>query len=184
MEEGTIGRRYARALAETLEESEVSVKEISEVEEELSQLRGLMRDKAGMFRKVMTDPSFTADQRLSVVTEIASKHGFKAHSKNFLMLLVKRDRMRFIADISSAFADEVDERTNRVRALLTSAKEISKDYKSDIVAALEKRTGKKVVAETKVDPSLISGVRAQIGGMVIDGTVRAQLDRLRGSLGG
>ena len=61
----------------------------------------------------------------------------------------------------------------------SSARELTSAALSSIVAGLEKRTGKTVVAEVAVDPSVIAGVQARIGGLVFDATVRSQLDRLK-----
>jgi F-type H+-transporting ATPase subunit delta len=51
-----------------------------------------------------------------------------------------------------------------------------------IIGSLEKRTGKTVLPETHVDPSVISGISAKIGGLVFDGTLRSQIERLRADL--
>lgn len=183
MEEGTIGRRYARALAETLSEGGHEGV-LGQVEAELDALASLLADKQGDFRQAMLDPAFTIEQRTAILKEIASENNFHEVSGKFLNLLVHQDRVRYLGDIAKAFQNEVDERTGRVRAVLTAAKAIDDGAQKDIVAALEKRTGKKVIAEVVIDEDVISGVRAQIGGLVFDGTVRSQLNRLRGSLFG
>jgi F-type H+-transporting ATPase subunit delta len=48
--------------------------------------------------------------------------------------------------------------------------------------SLERRTGKKVIMETAVDAGLIGGVVAQVGDLVLDGSVRTQLSDLRQKL--
>ena len=45
--------------------------------------------------------------------------------------------------------------------------------------ALERRTGKKVIMTTVVDPALISGVVAHVAGMVLDGSVASSLSNIR-----
>ena len=42
----------------------------------------------------------------------------------------------------------------------------------------------KVAVESVVDPSLIGGVLAKVGGTVYDGTVKTQLEKLRQQLVG
>ena len=51
-----------------------------------------------------------------------------------------------------------------------------------VVKALKARTGKEVRAEVKTDKELIAGLRARIGGLVLDNTVRSKLDRMRQEL--
>ena len=48
--------------------------------------------------------------------------------------------------------------------------------------ALAKLTNKQIVLETRVDPKLIGGVVAQVGGTVLDGSLKTQLEELRRTL--
>jgi F-type H+-transporting ATPase subunit delta len=44
---------------------------------------------------------------------------------------------------------------------------------------LSKATGKQVEIKVIVDPSVLGGVVARIGDLVIDGTVRTRIDQLK-----
>ena len=46
--------------------------------------------------------------------------------------------------------------------------------------ALQKSTGKKVVVESIVDPTLLGGLRIQVEGKILDSTLLLQLEALRG----
>ncbi|HEY1100387.1 MAG TPA: F0F1 ATP synthase subunit delta, partial [Myxococcota bacterium] len=81
--------------------------------------------------------------------------------------------------IALSFRNEVDARIGRVRATIATAKALSPADLAAIVAGLEKKTGKKVVPDVAVDPALIAGVQARVGGLIYDATVKSQLDRLR-----
>jgi F-type H+-transporting ATPase subunit delta len=48
--------------------------------------------------------------------------------------------------------------------------------------SLEQRTGKKVIINSTVNPDLIGGVVARVGDLVLDGSVRTQLEDLRARL--
>jgi len=181
MEEGTIGRRYARALAESLDEAQQSDK-LKTVEAELRALKDLLEDKGSDFRQIMLDPAFALKDRQAVMADVAKANNFFATTVGFLDFLVRQDRVRYMAAISDAFGVEVDARTSQVRAHIVSAKPLDAGMQQKIVAALEKRTGKTVIADVEVDKSVLGGVRASIGGLVFDGTIRAQLDRLRTEL--
>jgi F-type H+-transporting ATPase subunit delta len=179
MQEGTIGRRYARALALALEgQGEARLKT---VDEQLTATAGLLDRRSGHaeFRQAMLNPSFSAEQRKQVLGEVGKAHGFDAVVGTFLTLLVEKDRLPHLPSIARAFRDEVDARIGRVRATIVTAKELAPADLTAIIAGLEKKTGKKVVPDVEVDPSVIAGVQARIGGLVFDATVRAQLERLR-----
>src|SRR5688572_8276325 len=179
MQEGTVGRRYARALILSLEQE--GEDKLKKVEEELSSLAALLDRRTGSreFRQAMLNPSFSAEQRKQVLKAIGEAHKFEDVTQRFVALLVEKDRLRQLPAVATAFRDEVDARVGRVRATILTAKPLDAAALSDIVRSLEKRTGKKIVPDVEVDPSVIAGVRAKIGGLVFDATVKSQLERLR-----
>jgi len=75
-----------------------------------------------------------------------------------------------------------DDRAGLVRAEVASARTLPEDYVRRMQGELEKMTGKKVVLERKVDPSLIGGVVTRVGDIVIDGSIKSRLDDLKSHL--
>lgn len=63
-----------------------------------------------------------------------------------------------------------------------SAVELSRDQENDLGHALTAKFGKKVSVRSVVDPSVLGGIRVQIGDTVIDGSVRNRLQQLKESL--
>jgi F-type H+-transporting ATPase subunit delta len=59
---------------------------------------------------------------------------------------------------------------------------LSADQQTRLAAALSKRTGKTVDLKVVVDPSVVGGIVATVGDIVIDGTVRTNLDQLKSRL--
>jgi F-type H+-transporting ATPase subunit delta len=66
-----------------------------------------------------------------------------------------------------------------MQATVTSAADLTPGERAELDAALAKLTGKKVQAQFNADPALIGGAVVKIGSTIYDGSVRAQLDRLR-----
>ena len=184
MQEGTIGRRYARALAlAVVGESTAAQKgaQLQKVESELHALGDAMEQK-GDLRESMRNPSFSPAQRKAILKAVADSAGLSPETRVILDLLVEKERIQQLPSVAAAFREEVDERTGRVRATVTSARALDDGTLKAVVDALSKRTGKSVLADAKIDPSVIAGVSARIGGIVYDSTVRSQLERLRSSL--
>ena len=179
MQEGTVGRRYARALILALEGA--SQEKLQQIEEELSALAALLDRRSGNleFRQAMLNPSFSPQQRKGVLKSIAEAHQLDQITSNFVRLLVDKHRIGDLPIIARSFRDEVDAQVGRVRATILTAKALSPTALADIVRGLEARTGKKVIPDVSVDASVIAGVQARIGGLVFDSTVRSQLERLR-----
>lgn len=183
MQDGIIGRRYARALALSLDEANQS-DALSQIENQLSAL-GTMLEKNGHadLREAMFNPSFSLQERKAVLADIAQTNNFHPVAARMLELLAEKERIQYLPAIAHAFRDEVDARVGQVRVQVKSASALSDDALNTLVQKLEKRTGKKVLPQVEVDPAVISGVSARIGGQVFDNTVAGQLDRIRSSLG-
>lgn len=69
-------------------------------------------------------------------------------------------------------------------ATVTVANPLNESQLNRISSLLEKSAGRPVRVTTVVDPSLVGGVRIQIGDDVIDGSVRSRLEDLRLQLAG
>ena len=93
MHEGTIGRRYARALAMSL--TKESDERLEKVEGELSAVAALLDRHSGHreFRQAMLNPSFSVSQRRGIVTELGKSQKLEAATVGFLALLVDKERI-------------------------------------------------------------------------------------------
>ena len=81
--------------------------------------------------------------------------------------------MLFCAEILDEGAADVE---------ITSAFPLEGAPLTELVATLERKFGKKLQAHVSVDPSLIGGVRVQIGDEVLDTSVRARLTQMQSAL--
>ena len=102
--------------------------------------------------------------------------------RDFLGLLVKKDRMMYLPQIEQKYQDLADELSGTLRARVTAAAELDKKQMKAISAELEKQTGKKVELTVDVDAALIGGLRTEIGGRLFDGSVKTQLKRIEDTL--
>lgn len=190
MQDSTIGRRYARALAQAMGEADQEkdyaswaqhTESLSRIEKELSALSALY-EQPGPFRESMRNPSFLVAERRAILDEVGQAHGFQENTKNLLRLLVDRGRIQYLPSIAQAFREEVDAHIGQVRAEIITAQDLDGETLSQIVSSLEKKTGKTVLPEVKTDASVISGITARIGGLVFDGTVKSRIERMKGQL--
>jgi F-type H+-transporting ATPase subunit delta len=78
----------------------------------------------------------------------------------------------------------VDAEKNISHGSVISAIALSDELQANVQAALERLTGKKVELSTSVDPSLIGGIIAKVGDLVLDGSIRKQLAGLKDSIKG
>ena len=102
--------------------------------------------------------------------------------KNLARLLVRKNRTALAGEIATSFRALVEQREGVARAKAVTAVELSEPERQALEQRLEKETGRKVILETEVDPSLIGGVRVQIGDQLVDASTRARLSALRNNL--
>ena len=84
-----------------------------------------------------------------------------------------------LIEIEQAFSALLDARQGITQATVTSAAELTDVERAEMDAALVKLTGKKVQAKFTTDAALIGGAVVRIGSTIYDGSVRAQLERMR-----
>jgi F-type H+-transporting ATPase subunit delta len=102
--------------------------------------------------------------------------------KNFLRLLVDKKRFGAIEDISDYYSRLTDEISNITRADIVTAKPLKTKALEKLKKALAELTSKEVKTEVKEDESLIGGLVVKIGDLVLDGSVKAQIEGLKESL--
>jgi F-type H+-transporting ATPase subunit delta len=102
--------------------------------------------------------------------------------ENFVRVLADNGRLELLPEIRSQFAALKNEREGVLEADIASAFELGEAQLADLVARLEKKTGRKVRASVRVDKELIGGVKVAIGDKVIDASARAQLAALEAAL--
>ena len=128
----------------------------------------------------LTSPVVSPDRKQAVLSELLP--GLSREVQNFLALLTRRGRLNLLPDIVTSFGELVQESRGIETAIVTTAIPLDDRQKSLIASRLTQKVGKAVQIETRVDPSILGGVVAQIGDDVIDGSVRGRLERLRRTL--
>lgn len=172
---GSVARRYARALlaiGKDQQKDDVLAAEFERLAE--------VYENSPDLQVVLANPVFSATQRQNVLNSIAARLVLSKTTQDAARLLLARGRMPQLPGIARALREMVDEQAGRVRARLISAKPLDKGTEVRIRAALGRSTGKSVVLDTKEDPSLLAGIVAQVGDVVYDGSLSAQIQALRG----
>jgi F-type H+-transporting ATPase subunit delta len=88
------------------------------------------------------------------------------------------DSIEAIADKYSILTDEV---SNIAHAEIITARPLQDKTLQKVVDSLKEMTSKDIKSEVKEDPELIGGILVKIGDLVLDGSVRAQLEGLKES---
>jgi F-type H+-transporting ATPase subunit delta len=165
-----IAKRYAKALF-NLAVKDKLVDQYGQELEAFVQLMAQLPDLADALR----NPLYPEAARKSLFNSVADKAGLSPIIRSYLNLLIEKRRLANLAEITEYYYRLIDEHQNIARAKVTAASKLDEKAIADIAKSLEKLTGKKVVVEFQVAPELLGGVVAQIGDLVLDGSVRRQL---------
>jgi len=174
---GSIARRYARALFELA----IEQKQEAALQEALSALAEAVRSNRDL-KDLFENPAHTRDQRALVAESLCKGLRATPTFRSFLLLLVDRNRLQYLEGISRTFGAMVDTHAGRVRARVVSAVEMKEAAAKQLAKMLEAATGRTVVLERQVEPSLLGGVVAHVGGRVYDGSLKTQLEEMRQQL--
>jgi F-type H+-transporting ATPase subunit delta len=132
-------------------------------------------------RAAVGDPNLSDAKAAGLVISILAGK-LSGDAENFVRVLAENGRLDVVTEIRTHFETLKNEREGVVEAEVFTAFEMDQAQVSDLVARLEKKTGRKVKTRVSVDKALIGGVKIVIGDKVIDGSARAQLAALENAL--
>jgi len=171
---GSIPRRYARAIFEIA----VDMGNFELLGRQLSELAALWKDSPEL-RETLENPVFKLSQKRSVLQGVMPRLAPARQVQSLALLLLERGRIAMLPAVARAFEEMCDTKLGRVRAVVKSAKPLDIASETEVRKALERRTGKKVILTTVVDPSLVGGVTAQVAGLELDGSVASRLSAIK-----
>jgi F-type H+-transporting ATPase subunit delta len=170
-------RRYAKALVELA----VAEQAVDRYGEELAMVNAILNREL-LLRQLLDSPTLAMDKKTPMLTDLVAALGLSAGMGKFLGLVLSKGRIGYLSQIEDTYRRLADELSGVLRARVTSAVALDTAQQQAIGASLEKQTGKKVELNVSVDPQLLGGVKAEIGGRLFDGSVRTQLKRIEESL--
>ena len=170
---GEIARRYARAIFGLADDAKGHARLLEEVRSLESEITG----SADLTRVLLT-PIHPRGERKSVIHDLADQLGLSVEVRASAEILVDENRLQILPALATALQELVDLEAGRVGARVVSARPLDAGAQQQIRAALARRMNQDVVVEFAVDPDLIGGVVARVGDLILDGSIRTQLEQL------
>lgn len=152
---------------------------LQEWEESLSLLAAIAGD--GAMQRYLRNPRIPQARKEAVFENIAGDE-LGEEGKRFLAILFENDRVAVLPEVLEQYREQRQKAEGELHAVVTAATELSNDLESTLKQKLEKRFGKKVTVEARVDESLLGGLVVRAGDQVIDGSIRGGLKQLRNHL--
>ena len=138
-------------------------------------------ESSDQLRIALTDPHLPVDRRLAVIEELMGGRGLAA-SAALVSLVVAAGHAGDLPAIIDRFVELAAGERQREFAEVRSALPLDAKQQKRLADALGKATGKHVEVKVIVDPSVLGGIVARVGDVVIDGTVRHRLEQLKEQL--
>jgi len=174
-EPSTIARPYAEA-----------VFKLADAQGKLAEWSGVLANVAAVaaderIRGAIGDPNLSVAKIAGLFLSVLSGK-LSGDAENLVRVLAENGRLDVLAEIRTQYEALRNEREGVVEAEVHTAFDLEASQLADLVARLEKKTGRKVKASVRVDKDLIAGVKVVLGDKVIDGSARAQLGALENAL--
>jgi len=171
-----VARRYAHALFDAAQARGL----LDTIEGDLAAFARLLREEPRLSSLLIT-PQVTTVEKHRLLQAIL---GGRVHALvlELLWLLLAKKRLPAIGDITEGYGLLLEAHRGIVRAEVTTARPMSAAQQERLKAALERRTGKTVLIERKIDPRVMGGVVVRIGDQVIDRSIRRTFQEMRASL--
>jgi F-type H+-transporting ATPase subunit delta len=172
-----VSERYALALFGLARDSG----EIAAVEQDLKSLKAMLADSADL-RTLVGSPKFGADDKAEGLAAVAQKAGLCLTVRNFLGVLSANGRAGALSAVISSFEKLAAEHRGAISAEVVTAVPLSAKQTNDIAAALRQALGKDPEIETRVDPSILGGMKVLVGSRLYDASLKSKLDQLKFAL--
>lgn len=175
MEGSSLAKRYADGFLEYAKESIGFERGL----EELKAVKNILRDNPDL-KDFLESLEITYSEKCATLEKIFGET-FSSEMRHFLQLLLKKERIDNFAHIAE-YARIKYEHGEAVSAVLKSAFPLDTELLRPLKDVLEKKIQKEIHLYVDLDPGLLGGVKATMGNIVIDGSVRRRLDELREKL--
>ena len=171
-----IARMYGGSLYDLAAEEGLDTR----ILDELDAVTALIRNDPEYLRLLST-PSIPKKERCGLLDE-ALRGQVHLYVLNFLKILCEKGTLRELPGCARAYRVRYNQAHGILEATATSAVAMTEQQTKSLHDKLETLTGKTIDLKTKVDPAVLGGIRLDIEGTELDGTVQNRLASLRANI--
>lgn len=168
----TIARPYAKAAFE-----------IALAQDALEQWSDLLFTLASIslddqVQTLIQHPDVSAERLADLFIDVAAKSIDEA-GKNFIRVLAENKRLMVLPEIKATFELLKAEQEKSLNVSVISFSAMSDAQKNALVASLKERFSRDITISETIDESILGGAIIRAGDLVIDGSVKGKLDKLK-----
>lgn len=170
-------KNYSKALVEMVRDNVISFEDLSKDLATVSEILETSQD----LRLTLENPTVSEAVKSQIVEEVF-KNEVHPQVVNFLMVLIDKNRFSEFPQIKADYEIKLDD-VNKIQSVeITSAVELSEEYRERILQKLSEKLQKNIRPNWKVDENIIAGLIYRINDNVIDTSVKSKLDKLNKNL--
>jgi F-type H+-transporting ATPase subunit delta len=170
--------RYASAFADVVADAKLDT---AAIDRQFSDFLATWEDSAEL-RTFFANPAVPASQKVEILDKLNAKLGMQKELRNLLAVLISNNRIGHVVEMAAAYRRILQQQSGVRPAQIVTARALSADERSALVAELAKVAGAKLDPSFKLDSTILGGAVVRIGSTVYDGSVRGRLDRLKEAL--
>ena len=140
---------------------------------QMTEIRQLFWDNPD-YIKLLGEPSVKKEERLKLIDD-AFGENVEKYLLNFMKILCERGLLNEFGSCTEVFEKRYNADHNIAEATVTSAIELSKEQIEALKAKLKELSGKDIVLKTVTDPKVLAGLKIELEGKQLDGTVSGRL---------
>jgi len=179
--ESTFSSSTSKSYAIALYELSKEKSELDKVENGMKSLSKLLSESID-FKEMISSPTVSKKDKRNVIFVIADRNNFSKILKNFLGLLVIKNRLFFLGKMIESFLNLVSNNKGELKAKFVSSKKLSIEEQNKIQNELSKDFKSPLNINYEYDPDLISGLIIQIGSIMVDTSIKTKLKKLEKSM--
>ena len=170
--------RYASAFADVVADARLDA---AAIDRQFSDFLATWEGSAEL-REFFINPAIPAAQKVEILDKLNAKLGLQKELRNLLAVLISNNRIGHVVEVAAAYRRILQQQSGIRPAEIVTARVLSADERSALVAQLAKVAGAKLDPSFKLDSSILGGAVVRSGSTVYDGSVRGRLDRLKEAL--
>lgn len=172
-----VGERYALALFDLAKDTG----QVAGVEADLKALKGLYSESKDL-RTLISSPVFAAEDKAKGLNAVAERAQFGETTRKFIGFVAAQRRVAALPSMITSFEALSAAYRGVVAAQVTTAIALTPEQAKGLKAALRQALGKDPEIETRVDPSILGGLKVRVGSRLYDASLKSKLDSLKFAL--
>ena len=130
------------------------------------------------FVQLLCAPSIPKQERCQVLDD-SLRGQVHPYVLNFLKILTEKGYMRHFSGCCRLFKQQYNEDHGVLPVVAVTKLPLSDELRRKLADKLSEVTGKTISLECRVDPECLGGVRLELDGIQVDGTIRHRLQEIR-----